>query len=143
MLSISKAQRDPGLKGFGGWLIFFAVTTTIGTIRDIIYSFGTDTRAELVGVALGIMVTVYGLYILITLQSHTPAYWTITLAVLSLLGVLFGEWRSIVRTLVWLLYWIRSERVLVTFGKNGLGGRLGIGEKLAVEEVPEAEPTPT
>jgi hypothetical protein len=143
MLSISKKDRDPGLKGFGGWLIFFAVVTTIGTIRDIVLFFGTNTRAEQVGIALGVMAMVYGLYILITLQNHTPIYWTSTLAVLALMAILLGEWQSTPRTLIWMLYWIRSERVLITFGKNGLGGKFGIGERLPAQQELEAERTPT
>lgn len=146
MLTIGKSDwyTYSHLKGFGGWLIFFTVTTAIGNIRDLFAITTVDTLQEKGAIVLWIFASLYGLYLAITLNRYAPTYWTITLLIFAALSALTGYWAFIPRYLVWLLYWERSKRVLVTYGSTGLGGKFGIGSTLLPEpDIPEAERTPT
>ena len=122
------------LKGFGGWLFVFAATLVVGLIQDAVLLI--SSRSVLMGsIVVGLItLTVYGFSLLSSEDNRAPQFWTITLAVMACLGLVFGDLATVARSLIWLLYWSRSKRVLITFGATGLGGRFGIGRRLRGEQ---------
>ncbi len=129
---------NPNLKGIGGWLGFFCVSTTILSPLVVFISLSAGTQFSSIVLAL-LSITVFGVIAGATVWMKSP--WAIPLlrvyflmlggfallrAVLQLatgledgdVSILFIHLRTVGVVLLWAAYFHKSERVRATLGRN-------------------------
>jgi hypothetical protein len=128
--------RRPDLKGVGGWLLFFCVSLTVLApvlvlSRGEITDFSQTSIIDLALVAFGILV---GGFVWNVHRSSFVLLWIYfgansLLLVLAIVGYAVSEEqgqpqeiiqlvRGLVSTVIWFLYFKKSNRVQATFGRN-------------------------
>ena len=127
--------RRPDLKGVGGWLLFFCVSLTVLApvlvLSRVVTDFSQSNIIDLVLVAFGILVggLVWNVH-----RSAFVLLWiyfgaNTLLSTLAIVGyALTAEQgremeiiqlvRGLVSTVIWFLYFKKSDRVQATFGRN-------------------------
>jgi Protein of unknown function (DUF2569) len=134
--TISAPVRQPGLKGVGGWLLFFCISLTfLAPLLMFARVWGSGFELEgMVDLAL----TAFGVLVGIMVWNVNPRaflllwiYFGLT-ALLLVLGIA-GSFvsteeqdpremvqlvRALISTVIWFLYFKKSDRVQATFGRN-------------------------
>jgi hypothetical protein len=128
--------RRPDLRGVGGWLLFFCISLTVLApllmfVRVSASGFALEGIVDLVLAAFGMLVG----FMVWTVSPRSFVllwiYFGITAALL-MLGIVstltnteaepsqevFYMFRALVSTIIWFLYFKKSDRVQATFGRN-------------------------
>lgn len=129
-------MRRPDLKGVGGWLLFFCISLTLlAPLLMLIRVWGggfelegmIDLALAAFGVLVGIMVWNVHPRAFILLWVYFGL--TALLLVLAIAGSFVGSeeqnpseimqlFRGLISTIIWFLYFKKSDRVQATFGRN-------------------------
>jgi Protein of unknown function (DUF2569) len=129
-------MRRPDLKGVGGWLLFFCISLTVLApllmfIRVWGSGFELESIVDLVLAAFGVLV---GIMIWNVSARAFMLLWiyfgmTAALLVLGIVGAFLAPEgqnpkvtiqlvRALISTIIWFLYFKKSDRVQATFGRN-------------------------
>jgi hypothetical protein len=133
---IGPPMRRPDLKGVGGWLLFFCISLTLLTpvltlIRMWSTSFGPEGMIDLALTAFGVIIGI------MVWNVHPRAFLLLwiyfgLMALLLVLGIvgsfisseeqnpseIMQLFRGLISTIIWFLYFKKSDRVQATFGRN-------------------------
>ena len=134
--TISPPARRPGLKGVGGWLLFFCILLTLvnpAAVFVMAWS-GGFSEDNLVYFAWAVFGVVVGAMLWNVNQRVFVLLWiyfaiTVLIQALAIVGMAASEdkveasemtltLRGLVYTVIWFLYFKKSDRVQATFGRN-------------------------
>lgn len=134
-------QRD--YQRLGGWLLFFTVTLSFGlgmNVISLLQILTSGVQLDPVGTTLTVACMVAQGALIYQVVGRRPSYWQVLIVLVVLLTILdlFLLMRmedpvvfvptvflDILRNVIWLLYFRRSRRVAVYFGKNNGFGMSG------------------
>jgi hypothetical protein len=134
--AITPPARRPDLKGVGGWLLFFCIALTfLAPLVMVVSVWGSGFELEgMIDLALAGFGVVVGIMVW---KVHPRAFlllWiyfgsTALLLVLGIAGSFISSeeqdpketiqlFRALISTIIWFLYFKKSDRVQATFGRN-------------------------
>jgi hypothetical protein len=129
-------MRRPDLKGVGGWLLFFCISLTVLApllmfVREWGNGFELGSMIDLALTAFGVLVgiMVWNVHPRVFLLLWIYFGVTAALLVLGVVGAFFTPKeqdpketiqlvRALISTIIWFLYFKKSDRVQATFGRN-------------------------
>jgi len=134
--TIGPPMRRPDLKGVGGWLLFFCISLTfLAPLLLVVRAWGGALELEgIIDIALTAFGVIVGIMVWNVHQRAFLLLWIYfgLMALLLVLGIVgsvtapeAGDPREFVQlvralgaTIIWFLYFRKSDRVQATFGRN-------------------------
>ena len=119
---MTEKKSNNEIEGIGGWLIlpiiglFATIVIQLADLSESLsyYSFQDVIPFVLINLVLIALCTV-ALFFIFTKSKQAPKYAIATLVINGALAVLLGLYAGLIGTVIWVLYFLKSERVKNTF----------------------------